>query len=116
MCCRVKNSAYQRRYGDMCLDVAEELQKLWDYLADEFKYKFIPGMIGNFMQMCLVPSESIRMIAMSFLFSMMKAEFFHTEEPGAVAINNHFQVFHVLSSYVYFQSSQSFKRSQWRTR
>ncbi|XP_058855498.1 dedicator of cytokinesis protein 3-like isoform X10 [Acipenser ruthenus] len=62
------------KYGDMRVMMAYELFGMWQNLAGENKIHFIPGMIGPFLGVTLVPQNEVRNIMIPIFHDMMDWE------------------------------------------
>ncbi|XP_071494855.1 dedicator of cytokinesis protein 1-like [Diadema antillarum] len=71
-------------YGDMRRTVAFEIiRTMWNYLGKN-KIKFIPGMIGPFLEVALVPEVELRRATIPIFYDMINCEF---------SIKNNFKMF-----------------------
>ncbi|XP_077322954.1 dedicator of cytokinesis protein 3-like [Lithobates pipiens] len=61
------------KYGDMRVMMTYELFNMWQNLG-EHKYHFIPGMIGPFLGVSLVPQPEVRNIMIPIFHDMMDCE------------------------------------------
>eukprot|EP00057_Strongylocentrotus_purpuratus_P006618 XP_011661092.1 PREDICTED: dedicator of cytokinesis protein 1 isoform X2 [Strongylocentrotus purpuratus] len=72
------------RYGDMRREVSFEIiRTMWNYLGKN-KIKFIPGLIGPFLEVALVPEVELRKATIPIFFDMINCEF---------SIKNNFKMF-----------------------
>lgn len=69
-----KRAKLLRRYDDMRLVMGFEIHAMWDMLGNMKKY-FIPGLIGAFLEMTLVPELELRKATIPIFYDMMKVEF-----------------------------------------
>ena len=68
------------RYGDMRREVAFEIiRTMWNFLGKN-KIKFIPGMIGPFLEVALLPEVELRKATIPIFFDMINCEFQHQEQ------------------------------------
>nr|XP_033781897.1 dedicator of cytokinesis protein 3 isoform X1 [Geotrypetes seraphini] len=61
------------KYGDMRVMMAYELYSMWQNLGEQ-KFHFIPGMIGPFLGVTLVPQSEVRNIMIPIFHDMMDWE------------------------------------------
>ncbi|RWS31375.1 hypothetical protein B4U80_06775 [Leptotrombidium deliense] len=69
-----KRSKILSRYKDMRTTTALLIRSVWILLGGN-RLKFIPSMIGPFLEMALIPEEDLRDATISIFFDMMQCEF-----------------------------------------
>ena len=57
-----------------------EIKAMWFNLGHH-KIKFIPGMVGNFLEMTLIPDIDLRIATIPIFFDMMQCEFYSSIQP-----------------------------------
>jgi len=62
------------RYGDMRQIMGVEVVEMWENLG-RHKKLFIPGLIGPFLEVTLIPKEELRKSTIPIFFDMMQVEF-----------------------------------------
>jgi hypothetical protein len=60
------------RYGDMRKQMGLEIKTMWFNLG-QHKIRFIPSMVGSFLEMTLVPDIDLRNATIPIFFDMMQA-------------------------------------------
>ncbi|XP_028391608.1 dedicator of cytokinesis protein 1-like [Dendronephthya gigantea] len=68
-----KRSKILSKYGDMRKSVALKIRDMWQKLGSH-KTKFIPGLVGPFLEMTLIPEEEIRKDTIPIFFDMIICE------------------------------------------
>ncbi|KXJ24494.1 Dedicator of cytokinesis protein 1 [Exaiptasia diaphana] len=69
----VKRNKIIDRYGDMRQVMGFEIGDMWQNLGDH-KKNFIPGLIGPFLEMTLVPETELRKATLPIFFDMIESE------------------------------------------
>lgn len=70
-----KRNSIIETYKDMRREVAFDIiRTMWNYLGKN-KIKFIPGMVGPFLEVTLVPEEELRKETIPIFFDMMQCEY-----------------------------------------
>ncbi|XP_071827704.1 dedicator of cytokinesis protein 1-like isoform X3 [Apostichopus japonicus] len=70
-----KRNSILETYKDMRREVAFDIiRTMWNYLGKN-KIKFIPGMVGPFLEVTLVPEEELRKETIPIFFDMMQCEY-----------------------------------------
>ncbi len=62
---------FARRYGDMRKQMGLEIKTMWFNLG-QHKIRFIPSMVGSFLEMTLVPDIDLRNATIPIFFDMMQ--------------------------------------------
>lgn len=70
-----KRQRIMSRYRDMRRETAKEVRSMW-YSLGVHKIKFVPGMVGPFLEMTLIPESDLRKDTIPIFFDMMQCEFF----------------------------------------
>ena len=73
----MKRAKVLARYGDMRKQMGLEIKAMWFNLG-QHKIKFIPDMVGNFLEMTLIPDIDLRAATIPIFFDMMQCEFHFT--------------------------------------
>lgn len=64
------------KYGDMRLEMGQQMLHMWAQLSDSEKRNFIPSLIGPFLEVSMIPEPRLRSQTLSvFFYDMMKAEY-----------------------------------------
>lgn len=71
----MKRAKVLARYGDMRKQMGLEIKAMWFNLG-QHKIKFIPDMVGNFLEMTLIPDIDLRAATIPIFFDMMQCEFY----------------------------------------
>lgn len=74
-----KKSKIKKRYGDMRRELASEIRTMWFHL-DTHTIKFVPHMIGPFLEMALIPDYRLRKEIIPIFFEMMQCEYYSNED------------------------------------
>ncbi|OAD58785.1 Dedicator of cytokinesis protein 3 [Eufriesea mexicana] len=69
----VKREKIVEKYGDMRVLMGFQILSMWSYLGDR-KLEFIPGMVGPFLEVTLVPESELRKATLHIFFDMMECE------------------------------------------
>ncbi|XP_076248536.1 dedicator of cytokinesis spg isoform X2 [Calliopsis andreniformis] len=69
----VKREKIMEKYGDMRVLMGFQILSMWNYLKDR-KLEFIPGMVGPFLEVTLVPESELRKATLDIFFDMMECE------------------------------------------
>lgn len=69
----VKREKIVEKYGDMRVLMGFQILSMWDSLGDR-KLEFIPGMVGPFLEVTLVPESELRKATLHIFFDMMECE------------------------------------------
>ncbi|XP_052125383.1 dedicator of cytokinesis protein 4 isoform X2 [Frankliniella occidentalis] len=69
----VKREKMMERYGDMRVLMGFQILNMWSRLG-EHKIKFIPHMVGPFLEVTLVPEAELRKATLHIFFDMMECE------------------------------------------
>lgn len=69
-----KRSIILDRYCDIRRETALEISKMW-YNLGEHKMKFVPSMVGSFLEMSMIPETQLRRSTIPIFFDMMQSEF-----------------------------------------
>ena len=77
---QMKRAKILARYGDMRRHMGLEIKAMWFNLGHH-KIKFIPGMVGNFLEMTLIPDIDLRIATIPIFFDMMQCEFYSSIRP-----------------------------------
>lgn len=63
------------RYKDMRRETGFEIRAMWFNLGQN-KIRFVPGMVGPFLEMTLIPERELRKATIPIFFDMMQCEFY----------------------------------------
>ncbi|XP_057318557.1 dedicator of cytokinesis protein 3 isoform X2 [Microplitis mediator] len=69
----VKREKIVERYGDMRVLMGFQILSMWSHLGER-KLEFIPGMVGPFLEVTLVPESELRKATLHIFFDMMECE------------------------------------------
>ncbi|XP_053971096.1 dedicator of cytokinesis protein 3 isoform X2 [Hylaeus volcanicus] len=69
----VKREKIVEKYGDMRVLMGFQILSMWSHLGDR-KLEFIPGMVGPFLEVTLVPESELRKATLHIFFDMMECE------------------------------------------
>ena len=72
---QMKRAKILQTYGDMRKLMGLEIKTMWFNLG-QHKHKFIPSMVGNFLEMTLIPDIDLRNATIPIFFDMMQCEFY----------------------------------------
>ena len=72
---QMKRAKILSTYGDMRKQMGMEIKTMWFNLG-QHKHKFIPSMVGNFLEMTLIPDIDLRNSTIPIFFDMMQCEFY----------------------------------------
>ncbi|XP_073969012.1 dedicator of cytokinesis protein myoblast city isoform X3 [Rhodnius prolixus] len=67
------------RYKDMRMETGFEIKSMWFNLG-QHKRHFIPGMVGPFLEMTLIPEVELRKATLPIFFDMMQCEFYSSKD------------------------------------
>ncbi|CAL8073981.1 unnamed protein product [Orchesella dallaii] len=71
-----KREMILEKYGDMRLEMGQQMLQMWAQLSDSEKRNFIPSLIGPFLEVTMIPEQRLRSQTLSvFFYDMMKAEY-----------------------------------------
>ena len=83
-------------YGDLRKEAAIEVRSMWYNLGNN-KVKFVPGIVGPFVEMTLIPDTALRKETIPIFFDMMLSEIFEPVKGNSLtttqAIKGHFRDF-----------------------
>ncbi|XP_014253314.1 dedicator of cytokinesis protein 1 isoform X3 [Cimex lectularius] len=68
-----------KRYKDMRMDTGSEIRRMWFNLG-QHKKQFIPGLVGPFLEMTLIPESELRSATLPIFFDMMQCEFYSQKD------------------------------------
>lgn len=68
-----KREKILERYGDMRVQMGYEILAMWQNLGPH-KLHFVPGMVGPFLEVTLVPETELRKATLPIFFDMMECE------------------------------------------
>ncbi|XP_049862449.1 dedicator of cytokinesis protein 1 isoform X3 [Schistocerca gregaria] len=77
-----KRSRIVARYKDMRRETGFEIRSMWFNLG-QYKRQFVPGLVGPFLEMTLIPETELRKATIPIFFDMMQCEFYssrHTSD------------------------------------
>ncbi|UYV68726.1 DOCK2, partial [Cordylochernes scorpioides] len=63
------------QYKDMRREAGFMIRNLWFHLGED-KHKFVPGMVGPFLEMTLIPQPELRKATIPIFFDMMNCEYY----------------------------------------
>lgn len=69
----VKREKIIEKYGDMRVLMGFQILSMWSQLGER-KLEFIPGMVGPFLEVTLVPENELRKATLHIFFDMMECE------------------------------------------
>ncbi|XP_016844337.1 dedicator of cytokinesis protein 3 isoform X2 [Nasonia vitripennis] len=69
----VKREKIVEKYGDMRVLMGFQILSMWSHLGEK-KLEFIPGMVGPFLEVTLVPESELRKATLHIFFDMMECE------------------------------------------
>ncbi|XP_046744108.1 dedicator of cytokinesis protein 3 isoform X1 [Diprion similis] len=69
----VKREKVVEKYGDMRVLMGFQILSMWSHLGER-KLDFIPGMVGPFLEVTLVPESELRKATLHIFFDMMECE------------------------------------------
>lgn len=69
----VKREKIVEKYGDMRVLMGFQILSMWSHLGER-KLEFIPGMVGPFLEVTLVPESELRKATLHIFFDMMECE------------------------------------------
>ncbi|XP_023246842.1 dedicator of cytokinesis protein 3 [Copidosoma floridanum] len=69
----VKREKIVEKYGDMRVLMGFQILSMWSHLGER-KLEFIPGMVGPFLEVTLVPENELRKATLHIFFDMMECE------------------------------------------
>lgn len=69
----VKREKIVEKYGDMRVLMGFQILSMWSHLGER-KLDFIPGMVGPFLEVTLVPESELRKATLHIFFDMMECE------------------------------------------
>lgn len=69
----VKREKIVEKYCDMRVLMGFQILSMWSHLAER-KLEFIPGMVGPFLEVTLVPESELRKATLHIFFDMMECE------------------------------------------
>ncbi|XP_051163357.1 dedicator of cytokinesis protein 3 isoform X2 [Leptopilina boulardi] len=69
----VKREKIIEKYGDMRVLMGFQILSMWSRLGER-KLEFIPGMVGPFLEVTLVPESELRKATLHIFFDMMECE------------------------------------------
>lgn len=69
------------RYRDMRRETGFEIRSMWFNLG-QAKIQFVPGLVGPFLEMTLIPETELRKATIPIFFDMMQCEFYSSRHPG----------------------------------
>ncbi|KAK0167462.1 hypothetical protein PV327_004857 [Microctonus hyperodae] len=69
----VKREKIVEKYGDMRVLMGFQILSMWSQLGER-KLEFIPGMVGPFLEVTLVPESELRKATLHIFFDMMECE------------------------------------------
>ena len=69
------------RYRDMRREMGFEIRTMWFNLG-QHKIHFVPAMVGQFLEMTLLPETELRKATIPIFFDMMQCEFYSSKHLG----------------------------------
>ncbi|KAK3913017.1 Dedicator of cytokinesis protein 1 [Frankliniella fusca] len=76
-----KRARIVSRYRDMRRETGFEIRSMWFNLG-QAKIQFVPGLVGPFLEMTLIPETELRKATIPIFFDMMQCEFYSSRHPG----------------------------------
>nr|CAD7428798.1 unnamed protein product [Timema monikensis] len=76
-----KRSRIVARYKDMRRETSFEIRAMWFNLG-QYKILFVPGLVGSFLEMTLIPETELRRATIPIFFDMMQCEFYSSRLSG----------------------------------
>ena len=80
---QMKKAKILSRYGDMRKQMGLEIKSMWFNLG-QHKIKFIPSMVGHFLEMTLIPDIDLRTATIPIFFDMMQCEFYSSSRSSVI--------------------------------
>lgn len=71
------------RYKDMRRETGFEIRKMWFNLGQN-KIHFVPGMVGPFLEMTMIPEVELRKATIPIFFDMMQCEFYSPRKSSSI--------------------------------
>ncbi|CAL8078440.1 unnamed protein product [Orchesella dallaii] len=72
---QAKRSYITQNYGDMRKRATELIRQMWFSLGESKRIRFVPMMVGTFLDMAFVPESELRKSTIPIFFDMMHCEF-----------------------------------------
>ena len=72
---RVKQATVLSQYADMRLRASELIRQMWFSLGESTRIRFVPYMVGTFLDMALVPEPTLRRNTIPIFFDMMRCSY-----------------------------------------
>nr|CAD7456332.1 unnamed protein product [Timema tahoe] len=76
-----KRNRIVARYKDMRRETSFEIRAMWFNLG-QYKIVFVPGLVGSFLEMTLIPETELRRATIPIFFDMMQCEFYSSRLSG----------------------------------
>jgi len=70
-----KRNYILQNYGDMRKSAVEMIKNMWFSIYASKRIRFIPSMVGEFLDMAFVPEPDIRTVTIPIFYDMMHCEF-----------------------------------------
>lgn len=74
-----KRNRILKRYRDMRQETAFEIRSMWFNLGGH-KILFVPSLVGDILEMALIPETELRKAAIPIFFDMMQCEFYSPQK------------------------------------
>lgn len=71
----------ETRYRDMRREMGFEIRTMWFNLG-QHKINFVPTIVGQFLEMTLLPETELRKATIPIFFDMMQCEFYSPRQQG----------------------------------
>ncbi|CAM1325956.1 DOCK2 (predicted), partial [Pycnogonum litorale] len=75
------------RYKDMRRETGFEIRSMWFNLG-QHKIHFVPGMVGPFLEMTLIPEIELRKATIPIFFDMMQCEFYSSKHGSTSSLHS----------------------------
>lgn len=72
---QAKRNYITQNYGDMRKRATELIRQMWFSLGESKRIRFVPMMVGTFLDMAFVPEPELRNSTIPIFFDMMHCEF-----------------------------------------
>lgn len=73
-----KRTRILKRFNDMRRETGFEIRSMWFNLGTH-KVHFVPGLVGPFLEMTLIPEKQLRAATIPIFFDMMQAEYYSSK-------------------------------------
>lgn len=91
------------RYKDMRREMSFEMRIMWFSLG-QYKIHFVPGLVGQFLEMTLIPETELRRATIPIFFDMMQCEFYSSRVSGETFGDTKRDSSHIKASFSEFEN------------